>query len=101
MLISFSEALRGNEMSVEEIIKELKVCDKTIKDAINKRQELYEQLRVAGTEDYDWISVQEASRLIGCSPGTIYYKVNAGELNVRHIKSSVRVRKSEVLAIDD
>ena len=88
-------------MPVEEIIKELSRQDKVIADALSIKQSLYEQLAKAGTEDFDWITVQTASKILGVSVGTIYNKINAGELNTKRIKSSVRVSKKEIMAIDD
>ena len=88
-------------MPVEEIIKELKRQDKNIGDAFNTKRELYEQLEKAGTEEYDWISVQAAAHILGVSVGTVYNKINAGKLQTRHIESSVRVRKSQIMQIDD
>lgn len=88
-------------MPVEEIIRELKRQDKIIGDALNTKRELYERLEKAGTEDYDWISVQAAALILGVSVGTIYNKINSGKLQTRHIESSVRVRKSQIMQIDD
>ncbi len=88
-------------MPVEEIIKEIKRQDKIIDEAQKAKRSLYEKLEKAGSEDYDWISVSQASKLINVSVYTIYTKINNGKLNTKYIGSSVRVRKSEVLAIDD
>lgn len=88
-------------MPVEEIIKELKRQDKIIGDALNIKRELYERLEKAGTEDYDWISVQAAAQILGVSVGTVYNKINNGKLQTRRIESSVRVRKSQIMQIDD
>lgn len=88
-------------MPVEEILKEIKRQDKIIDEAQKAKRSLYEKLENAGSEDYDWISVQSAAKLIDVSVCTIYTKINNGKLNTKHICSSVRVSKSEVLAIDD
>lgn len=88
-------------MPVEEIIKEIKRQDKIIDDAQATKKELYQQLDRAGDEEYDWISVQRAARILDVSVGTIYNKINTGKLQIRHIESAVRVKRSEVMAIDD
>lgn len=88
-------------MPVEEILKEIKKQDKIIDDAQMVKRGLYEKLENAGSEEYDWISVQAAARLLGVSVCTVYNKINSGKLKTRHIESSVRVRKSEVMEIDD
>ena len=88
-------------MPVEEIIKEIQKQDAIIDSAQIVKRGLYEQLKNAGSEDYDWISVNAASKILGVSVCTIYNKINSGKLHTRHIESSVRVRKSEVMAIDD
>ena len=88
-------------MPVEEIIKELKKQDRIIDDAQKVKKELYAKLESAGNEDYDWITVQTAARLIDVSVCTIYNKINARALKTKHIGSAVRVSKQEVMAIDD
>ena len=85
-------------MPFEEVIKEIKRQDKIIDEAQQKKKELYAELDNA---DCEWISVQTASRLLGVSTGTIYNKINDGSLTVKQILSAKRVKKSEVLAIND
>lgn len=88
-------------MPVEEIIKELKKQDRIIDEAQKTKRELYTQLENAGKEEYDWISVQAAARLIDVSVYTIYNKINSGSLKTKRINSSIRVSKKEILGIDD
>lgn len=88
-------------MPVEEIIKELKKQDRIIDDALKAKKELYAKLETAGKEDYDWISVQAAAKLIDVSVYTIYNKINSGTLKTKHINSAIRVSKKEILQIDD
>ena len=88
-------------MPVEEIIKELKKQDRIIDEAQKQKKELYAQLESAGKEDYDWISVQAAAKLIDVSVYTIYNKINSGTLKTKHINSAIRVSKKEILQIDD
>lgn len=85
-------------MPLEEIIRELKKQDKIIDEAQQAKRNLYAQLDNA---DCEWISVQTASKLLGVSVGTIYNKINDGSLTVKNILSAKRVKKSEVLAIND
>ena len=88
-------------MPVEEIIKELKKQDRIIDEAQKTKKELYQKLESAGKEDYDWISVQAAAKLIDVSVYTIYNKINRGALKTKHINSAIRVSKKEILQIDD
>ena len=88
-------------MPVEEIIKEIKKQDEIIDQAQQKKKELYNKLDRAGLEDYDWITVQKAARISSISASTLYYKINRGELQTKYIGSSVRIRESEVLTIND
>lgn len=88
-------------MPVEEIIKELKKQDRIIDEAQKTKKELYQKLESAGKEDYDWISVQAAAKLIDVSVYTIYNKINSGTLKTKHINSAIRVSKKEILQIDD
>jgi excisionase family DNA binding protein len=55
----------------------------------------------SGTEDFDLISVKEASRLLDVSVYTIYNKINAGELQTKRIGSVIRVYKSQLAKIND
>lgn len=86
-------------MPVEEIISELQKQDKIIDEAQKAKKALYAKLDQVA--DYDWITVRAAANILGVSDGTVYNKVNSGELSSRRIASSVRVRKSEVVKIDD
>lgn len=88
-------------MPVEEIIKELKRQDQIIDEALKNKKELYAKLENAGKEEYDWISVKAAAKLIDVSICTIYNKINCGALKTKHIGSSIRVSKKEILEIDD
>ena len=88
-------------MPVEEIIRELKKQDKIIDEAQKTKRELYQKLESCGKEEYDWITVQAAAKLIDVSVCTIYNKINSGALKTKHINSSVRVSKKQILEIDD
>lgn len=88
-------------MPVEEIISEIRKQEKIINDAQKTKESLYQKLLNSGTEDFDLISVKEASRILGVSLGTIYNKVNSGELRTKRIGSAIRVFKSDILKIDD
>lgn len=88
-------------MPVEEIIKELKKQDRIIDEAQKTKKELYAKLETAGQEEYGWISVKAAAKLIDVSVCTIYNKINCGALKTKHIGSSIRVSKKEILEIDD
>ena len=88
-------------MPVEEIIRELKKQDKIIDEAQKTKRELYQKLESCGAEEYDWITVQAAAKLIDVSVYTIYNKINCGALKTKHIGSSIRVSKKEILEIDD
>lgn len=88
-------------MPVEEIIKEIKKQDAIIDGAQAIKKGLYQKLLDAGTEEFDLITVKEAARILDVSLATIYSKINNGQLRTRHICSSVRVYKSEILKIDD
>ena len=72
-----------------------------IDEAQKTKKELYQKLESAGKEDYDWISVQAAAKLIDVSVYTIYNKINSGALKTKHINSAIRVSKKEILQIDD
>lgn len=88
-------------MPVEEIIKEIKRQDRIIDEAQAVKRGLYEQLANADADGYDWITVQTAAKILGVSVGTVYSKINSGALEAKRIASSLRVRKSEVVEIDD
>ena len=88
-------------MPVEEIVSEIRKQEKIINQAQKEKESLYQKLLDAGTEDFDLITVKEAARILDVSLATIYSKINNGQLRTRHICSSVRVYKSEILKIDD
>lgn len=88
-------------MSLEDIVREIRRQEKIINSAQAEKDRLYDKLLMSGDEDFDLISVKEASRLLGVSYGTVYNKVNSGELAHRRIGSAIRVFRSEVVKIDD
>ena len=86
-------------MPVEEIISEIRKQEKIINDAQKTKESLYQKLLNSGTEDFDLISVKEASRILNVSLGTIYNRINNGELKSRKIGSVIRVSKSDLLKL--
>lgn len=88
-------------MPVEEIISEIRKQERIINDAQKTKESLYQKLLNAGTEDFDLISVKEASRILNVSLGTIYNKINANELRTKRIGSVIRVFKSDILQLNN
>ena len=84
-------------MPVEEIISEIRKQERIINDAQKTKESLYQKLLNSGTEDFDLISVKEASRILGVSLGTVYNLVNSGELKSKRVGSVIRVFKSDIL----
>ena len=88
-------------MPVEEIISEIRKQEKIINDAQRAKESLYQQLLNSGTEDFDLVSVKEASRILNVSLGTVYNKINAGELKTKRIRNVIRLYKSDLVKIND
>ena len=86
-------------MPVEEIISEIRKQENIINEAQKTKESLYQKLLNSGTEDFDLISVKEASRILGVSLGTIYNRINSGELKSKRIGSVIRVSKSDILKL--
>lgn len=85
-------------MPVEDIILEIRKQDRIIDEAQKAKRILFEELETA---DEEWISAKKAASLLSVSIGVIYNKINSGELETKNIGSTKRVRKSQVLAIND
>lgn len=86
---------------VEEIISEIRKQERIINDAQKTKESLYQKLLNSGTEDFDLISVKEASRILGVSLGTVYNKINSGEFKAKRIGTVIRVFKSDILGITE
>lgn len=84
-------------MPVEEIVSEIRKQEKIINDAQKTKESLYQKLLNSGTEDFDLISVKEAARILGVSLGTIYNRINTGDLKTKRIGTVIRVFKSDLL----
>ena len=84
-------------MPVEEIVSEIRKQEKIINEAQKAKESLYQKLLNSGTEDFDLISVKEASRILNVSLGTIYNRINSGDLRSYKIGTVIRVKKSELL----
>jgi excisionase family DNA binding protein len=94
--------MKENEnRAVCEILDELARLSSEERKIQSRRDELMESLRHAGEEEWDWISVKEAASLLQMSTCYVYNQVNAGVLSTKRLGSVVRVRKSEVMAIND
>ena len=83
-------------MPVEEIISEIRKQENIINEAQKAKESLYQKLLNSGTEDFDLISVKEASRILGVSLGTIYNRISAGEYKTKKIGTVIRVFKSDI-----
>lgn len=86
-------------MPFEEIIGEIRKQEKIINEAQNVKEQLYKKLLDAEESSYDSITVKQASKILNCSVGLIYKKINCGELKAQKIGSAIRVSKMEVQAI--
>ena len=84
-------------MPVEEIITAIRKQEEIINEAQKTKESLYQKLLNSGTEDFDLISVKEASRILGVSLGTIYNRINNGELKSFRVGTVIRIKKSELL----
>lgn len=88
-------------MPVEEILEKIELQRKVITVALNETDRLVKELGKSHFEEYDWISVKEASRLLDVSINVVYNKINAKELDVKYIGSKKFVRRSQIVAIND
>ena len=84
-------------MPVEEIVSEIRKQEGIINEAQKVKERLYQKLLTCGSEEYDLVSVKEASRILDCSLGLIYKRINSGELRTVKIGSAIRVYKSELV----
>lgn len=90
------------QRTAAEIVLKIKRLDK-YSDRINakikaKRQEYLDELLKADDDAYDWIPVKAAAILRGVTPQAIYSRK---DLEKKYFGSSISVRRSQVLAIDD
>lgn len=88
-------------MTASEIVRELASLQTDEAKIHKRRDELLQMLSSLPEEEWDWIPISEAARMIGRSAGFVYKLVNKGKLETKHIGSCVNVRKSELLAYDD
>lgn len=88
-------------MSVTEILHEIEKSRKLIADETKKIAQYTYQLINANTDDWDWISVQQAHNKTGLSVCKIYELVNSGKIKSKRIGSKIHIRESELKGIDD
>ena len=84
-------------MPVEDIIAEIRREEKIINEAQKRKEVLYDKLLKSSDDDFDFVSVKEAARLLDVSLGTIYNQINSGKIRVEKIGSVMRIRKSELV----
>ena len=69
-------------MPVEDIIAEIRREEKIINEAQKRKEVLYDKLLKSSDDDFDFVSVKEAARLLDVSLGTIYNQINSGKIRV-------------------
>lgn len=84
----------------EEIVEQIKAKTKAVESLLSEITTLAGNLQEQNT-DWDWISVKNASQLCDVSVGTIYAKINKGELKTKRIASKIFVSKKELEAVND
>lgn len=89
-----------SELTVEEIIGQLKELRRVIHEAQERQAALEEELVSAKDKDWDMISVKKASEKSGLSVATIYRFINSGKLKVKHKGSIKYVSNSELEKLD-
>lgn len=87
--------------TVEDIIHQIDKNNDTISSLLLDNRALAKELKELPKQEWDWISVSQASKILDISPAKIYSRVNSGKLTTRHIDSKVYVNKTEILAIND
>lgn len=86
------------ENPVEQIIEEYNRQKDIILTAMKKQSELIEQIKDANKEQFDWISVKEASRRADLS---ISYLYTRKDLEQKKIGSKIYLRWSQINKLND
>lgn len=84
-----------------EILDEIEKLSRAEEKIRFKKNALIESLRHLGEEDWDWIPIKQASILLSMSDSFVYQKANEGKISSKYIGSGLRVRRSEIMEIDD
>ena len=85
-------------MHIETIISEYEKQGQVIATALRKQGELVKAMKEAQSDDYDWISVKEASKRLDVTTAYLYGRK---DLEQKHIGSRIFLRWSQCKAIDD
>ena len=84
-----------------EILNEINKLTRAEEKIRSRKNELIESLRHVGEEGWDWIPVKDAAKLLTMSDSYVYQRINKGNLSNKYIGSDVRVRRSEIMEIND
>lgn len=90
-----------NMRTVEDIIHQIDKNNESISELLVDNRKLARELKELPKQDWDWISVSNASKLFDMCPAKIYERVNSGKISSKHIGSKIYVSKSEIMAIND
>lgn len=88
-------------MEVAETLSNIEKIDKSILKLQKERSVLFQSLKTAGSDDWDWITVKQACAITGLSPATIYARINNGLLTTKHIGAKVLISKNQLFRTDD
>lgn len=84
-----------------ELLKEMESERKKIQNSAKRLGELQAELDKCDMEEWDWISVPTASKLINVNVQSIYNKINKAELRVKYFGAKMFVSKKEILNLND
>lgn len=88
-------------MPIEEIVEKIEVQKQVIQNALNETDRLVQELSNSHYQEYDWVSVKKASKLLDISVNVIYNKIKDGKLEIKTIGTKKYVKRSEIVKIND
>lgn len=83
---------------IDDENEKIEKLNQKIKESTQKIKELNKQLKLYGTEDYDWISVREGAKLIDVTIQAIYKMIKDNKLKKKEFGSRIFIKKSELIS---
>lgn len=87
--------------TIEDCLEELDKKNRAIEKLLGETKALVKEIRARPDEDWDWVSVQTASKKLDVSQAMIYQRLNRGQLESKRFGGKIFVSLKELKAVND
>lgn len=87
--------------TLEDCLEALEKKNQAIEKLLGESKLLVKEIRSRPDEDWDWVSVQTASKKLDVSQAMIYQRLHRGQLGSKRFGGKIFVSLKELKAVND